>query len=593
MRRENSSIKVDFFSEKGAEKINKTYFGYVPLEDMACYAVAEGYDGDRDINSAKLAVESVLTAFERNPSFWNLRKYIRYAHDEILANSVKNKLEVAITVVVTDYTRIRYASCGNIKFFLFSENTFYLKSETQTYYQNAVEEYGADKAPDSEYKNLIQYLGMSGFLRPFVSPKIEIPEECTMLFATCNFWERVDDIELLDAYEESDTGGFLSNLQEMYLLTQLGNPELKNYTIATLFVEKTFKEDTAKKKKRNRFIILGIVALCVIVAVLFVVISILRASDRRAISEIERLDSEGIRYSNYGNYSMAYEQYVKASELTGKLSNNLQFIKEKSALSAMIAERWHLFNSVIVGDEYMEGGEYQKALKSYEDAQTAYDDLYETAGIHSGLMVEDILTGKIKWASDYIEIDYLKKTGEMFDTEELYQDALDYFRQAESIVKKVGDLTLRKELMDLIFESTRKMNSDVEVNFIRNIQTLMKRAEDRLDYKQALQYCEFIIDIYYDLGISDNQSIEDRTRIEKNIGLDQRSVEQKKLAETAMQASRYDEAILEYENLLDIYDDMNISKTNERYVSVVREIAMINSIIEANRAASGEVPNEQ
>ena len=580
MRRLNSSIIVDFSSEKGIDNIGRTYFAYVPLENMVCYAVAESYDTDNDINSAKLAVESVLTAFERNPSFRNLRRYIRYAHDQIVANSVKNKLETAITVVVSDYTRIRYASCGNIKLFLLSDNAFYLKSKTQTYYQFAAREFGLNKAPLAENKNLLQYLGQKKRLRPYVSKKIELLEESTMLFATCGLWERLDDVEILDAYEESEPDKFISNIQELHLLTQLKNPAIRSYTLASLFVEKTFKEDTIKKKKRRRIMIIILVVILILAIIASIVISIMRARDRRSLSEIERLDSEGIRYSNYGNYSMAYEQYEKASELAGKLKNNLQYVKTKRAATILIAERWHLYNSIMNGDKQLESANYHDAQKAYQDAQDAYFDAYEAADIHSGLMVSEILSDKLAQVRKYIAADDLIKIGEMYEVEELYQEALAYYGEAEDIVKTMGDLALRKELITLIFEADRKMNSSVEANFIRNVKVLMERAEGNLNYELALQYCEFIIEVYNDLGVSDNQSQEDKKRIERKIDLDKDAEDYIRRARAALAASRYEDAIRDYETVLELYGEMDIGVEHERYRNIVEDIVSIVAIME-------------
>ena len=600
MRRVNSSIKVDYFSEKGIDNIDRTYFAYIPLENMVCYAAAESYDCDNDIDSAKLAVESVLTAFERKPSFKNLRQYIRYAHDQIVANSVKNKLEAAITVVVSDYTRIRYASCGNIKLYLLSDNAFYLKGETQTYYKHAADVHGLDKAPIAENKNLLQYLGKKGGPKPYVSPKIELFEESTMLFATCSFWERVDDVEILDAYEESDPGVFLSNVQELYLLTQLSNPTIKSYTLASLFVEKTYKEDTADKKKRRRIMMI-LAAVAILVAIIvYIVISLMRASDRHAMAEIESLDSEGIRYSNYGNYKMAYEQYEKASELAGKLRNNLQYMQAKRALSSLIAERWHLFDSIMIGDGHMEGGDYGSAFKAFQDAQDAYYEVYREAGTHSGLMVSQILSGKLELVGNYIAADELTKIGQIYVVEELYQEALAKFKEAESIAKAIGDLTLRTKLMTLIFETESKISSTVEAKFISNIRALMTGAEEDLDFELALKYSEFILDVYRDMGIADDQAQEDNKRIMGKIDLEKEAAENINWARTMEAASRYEDARSAYNRALGCYIEMGMKYGNERYKAIEDHIDRIDALLgvqnmeEANNAqADGTEGNAQ
>jgi serine/threonine protein phosphatase PrpC len=584
MRRLNSSVKVDFISEKGIDGNNKTYFAYVPLENMVCYAIAESYDDDSDLNSAKLAVESVLIAFERNPSLRNLKSYIQYAHNQIVSNSVKNKLETAITVIVSDYTRIRYAVCGNIKFYLLSEDAFYLKGETQTYFQFTAREYGYDKADVTENKNLLQYLGKNEAPRPYVSKNIILPEESTMLLTTCNLWERVDDVEILDVYEESKPEEFVGKLEELFLLTQLENPAVKSYSVASMYVEKTFKEDTVKKKKRRRRIIIASVILIVLAIIAAIVVSIMRMNDRRAMSEIERLNSEGIRYSNYGNYSMAFEQYDKARELTWRLRNNWQYRTAKRGLSDTIAERWHLFNSIITGNRHLENGNFVNAQRAYRDAQIAYYDVYRIAGTHTGLLVSEILSDKLTQVERYITVDNLVKIGEMYEIEELYREALAHYREAEIIVIAMGDLTLRKNIMSLIFEAERKMNNLVEVNFIRQVRALMLNAENELNYGLALQYVDFIIEICRDLRISDTEAQVDRARIIRKTELERNVTEYYRRARAAEADSRYNDAIRDYEMVLELYGEMEISIGHERYRNIMDDIVRVQNLIEEIRA---------
>ncbi|MDR2712339.1 MAG: hypothetical protein LBB91_04405 [Clostridiales bacterium] len=579
MRRQNSSLVADFISEKGIDNISRTFFAYVPLENMVCYAVAESYDSDTDINSAKLAVESVLVAFERKPSFRNIRKYIQYAHDQIQSNSVKNQLEVAITVVVSDYTRIKYASCGNIKFYLLSDNAFYLKSNTETYYQFAAQEYGLDKAPLAENKNLLQYLGKKTRPKPKVSKKIELLEESTMLFTTCKIWEQVEDVEILDAYEESKPDEFLGKIQELYLLSQFKNPAIRSYSLASVFAEKTFKEDTAAKKKRRRLIFAAI-AIAVILAIIgTIILSSIRASDRRAMAEIERLDSEGIRYSNYANYPLAYEQYQKATELTAKLRKNLQYRQGKRTLTNKIAERWHLFDSIISGDNYVLDGEYRNAKEAYSGAQNAYFDVYRDADTHTGLLVSEILADKMAMIDKYIAASDLINTGEMAEADGQYLRALERYREAESFAKDIGDLDLRKDLMAQVFEVERKMGEQAEVNVVRNIRELMINAENNLNFPLALQYCDFIISIYNDLNINDSQSKDDKKRIEDRMKLDADAKSVLETARAAVAAKNYSDALISYQQVMEMYNKMEPGVGPEQNRILAIEMADLQELI--------------
>ena len=56
MRRINSEFQTVNMSEEGQKLSNRDYFGYVEMDDFACYVLADSLDGDSSINSAKLVV---------------------------------------------------------------------------------------------------------------------------------------------------------------------------------------------------------------------------------------------------------------------------------------------------------------------------------------------------------------------------------------------------------------------------------------------------------------------------------------------------------------------------------------------------------
>ena len=581
MRKQNSSIKVNHITEKGIDSIGKTFFAHIPLENMVCYAVAESYDNDNDLNSAKLAVESALLAFERNPSLSTrkIKQYIQYAHEQIVAGSTTNILEVAITIVVSDYTRLRYASCGNVKFYLLNDNTIEQKSITQTYYQNVAEAEGVDKAPFSENKNLVQYLGMDSNPKPYISDKIDLPEKSTMFFATCNFWERIKDTAILDVYEETKQEELIKTLNELFLQTQLQNPEIRSYTIATLFVEKVYKENTEKIKKRNRRI--RIIAIIMIIAIIIaaIVITSMRISDRRVLTEIENLNNAGIRYANVGNLSMAHEQYIQASELVDRLRNNWQFRQEKRQVTEKIMDRWNLFERVTRGDNYLENGRLQDAGRSYQEA-------YNMAWLHPELMIIEMLSDRIRRIEMRITIDYLVQIAGMYKVEGLYHNAINILTEAEAMARELNDLALRRDLLARIFEVNREIDNLFEedsIRHIRQIQALMARAENDFNLELALQYSEFIINIYRDLGINDRQSLEDRARIERSIELDNTALAYIRTAREAELFLRYTEAVHAYERALALLRELGMSIGNVRYRNVLDEIIRIEGIIEEIR----------
>ena len=59
MRRINSEFQTFHMSEEGQKLSNRDYFGYVEMDDFACYVLADSLDEEPSINSARLVVDSI------------------------------------------------------------------------------------------------------------------------------------------------------------------------------------------------------------------------------------------------------------------------------------------------------------------------------------------------------------------------------------------------------------------------------------------------------------------------------------------------------------------------------------------------------
>jgi len=458
MRRLNSLFESDYISEKGLEAKERTYFAYVPLSNYVCYAVAEGYDDSVDIRSERLAVESVLSIFQREPSMRasKIKKYINYANDQLKAHSTRNKLEASIFVVVSDYTRIRHAGCGSVKLFMVSDNQLAYESKTQTRYQDIVDGYinEDDRGLDvGEANNLTQYLGKDKKLEIAVSKKIALYENSSLVMMTCNAWNKLlaygstginnispdkRGVEIIDAYEEARTNSeFLLNLEEMLLNVQQVQI-VRSYTIISVAIKKTFKEDTAKIKKRRKILIIVGIILLVLIIIFVVVILIIRHNDRVALDEIIELDREGIRYSCFGNYIKASERYSSADELAKKLNTgNFQYTKEKRELIRKVRDRAALFSAIVEADNMID-------LSSYSTARNLYIYIRNEADEHVELELVTVSRGKLRTINYYIEAANLTSLGEMYELSGLYAQALLNYNKALKLIELTDDYDERK-----------------------------------------------------------------------------------------------------------------------------------------------------
>ncbi len=478
MRNLNSKLVMDFISEQGYDSIEKTYVAYTPLEKYVCIAVAESYDNETEENSAQLAVEAVLTAFEKKPSLKRLPEYIRYANEQILLHSTRSQLKVSITVLVSDYTRMRYAYCGNTRLYILYENIFTHISRTQTKFQQQLESDGEQPPELEEIHNLTEYLGREKRVRPFVSKTMELTEGSTILFATSNLWGRLSEIEILDAYEYTKTGKeFLEILQELLLsLQEEHDQRMGSFTAAFLYIEKTFKEDIQKKKKRKRMILMVIVILAVILIIISIVILCIRALDRKKIKEVETCDKRGTRYMNYTNYNKALTEYEQAVEKAEGLSlNNWQYIEEKRELLETVTDREAILTLYQEAEAAYQAGEYEQALKLYTQIQKeAVYQGFDTLSADAKKKTEEI-TVRMQ-IMQYISL------GDMYQSTEDYDEALFQYNRALSELSKMIDLQMQGDVQAKIFaiRQTQKENAQAE-------QEAQQEAQQQKEEEEAAQ----------------------------------------------------------------------------------------------------------
>ena len=481
MRNLNSKLVMDFISEQGYDSIEKTYVAYTPLEKFVCIAVAESYDNETDVNSAQLAVEAVLTAFEKKPSLKRLREDIRYANEQILLHSTRSQLKVSITVLVSDYTRMRYAYCGNTRLYVLYENLLTHTSKTQTKYQQMLENNEEEKPDNEEIHNLTEYLGRDKHVRPFVSKVMPLTEGSTILFATSNLWGRLSEIEILDAYEYTKTGReFLEILQELLLSLQEENDQrMGSFTAAFLYIEKTFKEDTQKKKKRKRMIWIAVIVLTAIVVIVTIVILCIRALDRRKMTEIEKLDQRGVRYMGYENYDKALTQYEQAVKQAEGLSlNNWQYIEEKRELTETVTDREAILTLFQEAEAAFAGSDYVQAKKLYaqiqkESVYQGFDELSEYA------------KKKAEEITARMQIMQLISLGDMYQSTEDYEEALFQYNRALNELTKMMDLELQGDVQAKIFAIRQKQKENSQAEEAAQKEAEQKKEEEEAAQKEA------------------------------------------------------------------------------------------------------------
>ena len=164
MRKQNSTFKTGFLSEAGSELENNDYFAFVELDQYACYVIADGLNDLPDADSARLATQTIILAFQDHPSIKKraLRSYLKAANQALAEADSRNRLKASVTVLVTDYASVRYGYAGNTRLRLYrngevAEQTFDTSLGTDMLKKLDLTEDAL--ARHEERNNLYSYLG--------------------------------------------------------------------------------------------------------------------------------------------------------------------------------------------------------------------------------------------------------------------------------------------------------------------------------------------------------------------------------------------------------------------------------------------------
>ena len=195
MRRINSEFQTFHMSEEGQKLSNRDYFGYVEMDDFACYVLADSLDDEPSVNSARLVVESIVRDFTEAPTMRKgaLGRYMRRAHAELLRQRGGMHLKAAVVVAVTDYRKLRYCHVGNSRLYLIRNARILERTRDQSLTQNLVQQERVvlDEAARHEQRNnLYSFLGERGKPDIQISRKRKLEDGDLFIQLTRGVWEQ-------------------------------------------------------------------------------------------------------------------------------------------------------------------------------------------------------------------------------------------------------------------------------------------------------------------------------------------------------------------------------------------------------------------
>lgn len=364
MRKQNSEFLTAFTSEAGRKLKNTDYFGFVELDQFACYVIADGIDDDVDAVSAKLAVDAVVSAFLEAPSMGRraVGRYLRAANRALLTAPSKRKLKASVTVLATNYVKLRYGQAGNTRFRLYRDGFLRAQSQDSSLSMDLVraEKLEQDKlARHEERHNLFCYLGQEKGFSPFISKKLKLANADAAALYTRGVWENVDEGELKDVFAEAseEPQPIVDAVEDMLLSRQ---PEgLEKYTFAAIFFNKIFVDPNRKRKLRK--ILMIAIPIILVLVILTVILLILHNNRKKDVAAMERSFYDAIEYIQADNYPRAKTECQNALDLANKLKDQ--------EIQTDASNYMKLIESVMAGDDGLSGGAYRDAQRSYLNAR--------------------------------------------------------------------------------------------------------------------------------------------------------------------------------------------------------------------------------
>lgn len=312
MRRINSEFQTFHMSEEGQKLSNRDYFGYVEMDDFACYVLADSLDEEPSINSARLVVDSIIRDFTEAPTMGRgpLGRYMRRAHGELLRQKGGMHLKVAVVVAVTDYRKLRYCHVGNSRLYLIRNARILERTKDQSLTQNLVEQDRVvlDEAARHEQRNnLYSFLGERGKPEIQISRKRKLEAGDLFIQLTRGVWEQCGEQEFLQIVNDAKETKDILDQTEDFILKEQDRRSIDNYSMAVTSVDKVY-QSPKKPISLKKILMIALPVLLVIITVSMTLFLRYRSIQTKTESMLRCMEN-GEEYLTRNNFQKAEEEY--------------------------------------------------------------------------------------------------------------------------------------------------------------------------------------------------------------------------------------------------------------------------------------------
>lgn len=564
MRRINSEFQTRHLSEEGQKLANRDYFGFVEMDDYACYVLADSLDEDTEANSARLAVESLIRSFVEKPTMrkGSLKGYLRQAHRELSRERSGMRLKASVVMVVTDYRKARFCQAGNSRFYLIRNGRYLEQSKDQSLTRNLIEEerLSLDQAAAHEERNnLYSYLGLRGRPEVVISPNIRLEDGDILAQLTRGVWENCSDGELLRAADDAKAPQDILDRVEDQILGRQGEIEIDNYSLAVTLVSKVYQ--SPKKRFTLKKVLMVAVPVLVVVCGITAAFYLRHRSVKNKEYQLARSMESGEQYLRYDNYKKASAEYTEAKKLASSL--------KRPEAAAEADQFLKLTDQILLADEALLAGEHVKAQELYLSAR----ELSVRAG-NAGRKYIDL---QLDQSKDYIEVYDLITAGERKEAGGDITGAIEAYRRAkekaaalyareakEEALKKLADAE-QKQASSRQAEEAAEASARKEAQAAREQQEAEeKAAEEKEKESQAAE-----------LELENQQKANDQ----KN------AIELENKGNELMAAGQYEQAITFYRTARTLYERQEMYPL---VISLEEKIAAARAGLDAVRASEAE-----
>ncbi|WP_300782857.1 PP2C family serine/threonine-protein phosphatase [uncultured Acetatifactor sp.] len=447
MRRINSEFQTLHISEEGHELSNRDYFGYVEMDDFACYVLADSLDEEPSVNSARIVVESVIRDFTEAPTIRKRRlgRFVRRAHRELLKYRGGMHLKAAAVVVVTDYRKFRYCHVGNSRLYWIRNTRILERTQDQSLTQNMIEQGKVpldEAAAHEERNNLYSFLGERGAPKIMFSRKRRLENGDLFAILTRGMWEQCGEPDFLQIVNEAKEPKDILEKAEDFVLRRQEEGRIDNYSLAVTFVNKTYQ--SPKKPWPVKKILIAAIPVMLVVAAVGVALGIRRYNIRKSTEAMLQHMESGEAYISSDNYRKAAEEYGEAKTLADSLGCSAE---------SMESNRYgRLAEQVMLADEALTGGDYKRAQELFQTARAMAVDNGNT-----GL---GYVEKQLDRAEEYMHVFDLIAQGERKEEYGNLEGAIKMYREAREKAAALYFAEGKAEAMELQMAAEEKLEKE-------------------------------------------------------------------------------------------------------------------------------------